>query len=413
MSSDGLIPFFYKARDQKGSLVNGVIEAANLQNAREKVSALNLILVQITTQNKTDLAKKINHKFINLFNTIPTEELIVFLHQFQTAYSVGMPVLRSLELIESQTQSKALKKALGSIVEDLKQGQTLHKAFSKHPALFDNIFVNLLNAGETSGRLEELLERISVITERKAENKAKVKSALFYPKIVFFFIAVVLLVVTYFVMPKIKLFLNQIGADLPPITKMVMAFSDFCVTYWYLIIAGISGSYYAFKKFTSTVAGKYALDKLLLKTPIFGNLFIWLELNAFCFTLSTLLDSGISILDALDITKNSMMNSVVQAEVEKGKKSIEDGGTLAEGLKDSPIFPSMFVGLIAMGEETGALSKILKRISAYYKIQSDHRMDNLSKLIEPILLGIIFCIVLIIAIAVFLPIWGAAGQMKK
>jgi type II secretory pathway component PulF len=273
--------------------------------------------------------------------------------------------------------------------------------------------MNLIKVGEAPGQLGEILERVSKVVQQRLEQRAKVKSATFYPKIVIGMITVVIVVVISFVIPKFKEFFGKFGGDLPAITRYMLLISDFFLAYWYLIFGGIGAAFFAFKKLTSSPQGRRKYDAYLLKVPIFGSLLLEIELTGFCSILEMLIRSGIPINDGLEILKGSLGNTVLQDEVEKMKDAVESGRSITSGMMNGNVFPKTMTNLIAMGEEAGALEKTLGRIGHYYQMQVDYRLNNLSKAIEPILLVFIFGIVLALALAVFLPMWKMGSLIKK
>ena len=332
--------------------------------------------------------------------------------QMEAGVSVGIPVLKMLSLLHKDTQNKFLKTSLAQIAADVNDGSTLHDSFAKHSAIFDPITVGLVKTGEVSGKLEETLGRITKMIEQQAANQAKIKSATFYPKIVIFVLIGVLVVVVTFIIPKLKTFLTAYGTDLPPITKFVVGSSDFMVSYWYLFIVAFFVLRAAFNKYFSTAIGKLTVDRISLKLPIFGPLFTLLELNNICVILDLLIASGIPLLEALETLKDSQKNEVFKNALSHCQQEIAKGGTLTQGMEGAAIFPDTFKNLMSMGEESGMLEPVLKRLGKYYQVQIDSRLDNLSKLIEPILLFFIFGVVLVIALAVMLPIWQLSGGTR-
>jgi len=243
------------------------------------------------------------------------------------------------------------------------------------------------------------------LLERRVDLRAKVRSAMFYPKLVLLVMFASTLLFVYVIIPKVKIFLEKFGAELPPITQAVIQISDFALRYWPLIAAaGILGVL-AFKTAIKKPKLKLHYDRLLLKIPTIGSLLLQLELNSICFITELLLKSGIPLLETLSILKTTLSNSLIAQDVGLAEKEIKQGGSLARGLKKSPLFPEMFTNLIAMGEESGRLESVLGKIGEHYRREIDYRLGNLAKLIEPLLLFIIFIGVGILAFAVYLPLW--------
>lgn len=281
--------FYYKARNNSGALIEGKIEAIDPKEARIKISALGLIPIKVAVEaNEYDLGK-IRTFFSNLLQNVSLEELLIFNRQLQTVYAVGIPILNGLKMIREQTENPYLKKVITAVAADVEQGSTLNEAMVKHPKVFDTIYISLIKSGESSGKLDEILDLICYFTEQRAEQVARMKSATFYPKIVLFVIGSVLLSVVYFIIPKIKDFYGKFGADLPMITQVVVKFSNFCVDYWYLLFGSIIAIIYGFKTFVATPKGRHMYDSFILKVPVFGNLLLQMDV----LTLSTVLEMQI------------------------------------------------------------------------------------------------------------------------
>jgi MSHA biogenesis protein MshG len=397
--------FYYKARDRKGAIITGQIDAPNTWTAKKNLNKMNLVVLELSRFNLKALFNSVNSKVEELSRTVTLEEKLVIMSQIETGMSVGIPIIQMLHILQEDVPNKYLRESIQDITNEIAQGSTLHAAFAKHNEIFDSTVIGLIKTGESTGKLDETLHRINMMIEKQGENRAKVKSATFYPKIVLFVMAIVTGVIVYFVIPKLKEFLAGFRAELPPITKMVVGVSDAFVNYWYLIIAAAILIRYAFIQYVKTPQGKRQFDLFKLKVPGFGQIFHFLELNNFCFVLELLISSGVPLIDALEILKESQHNETFKDAIGKCQEVIAKGGTLVKGMENQFVFPSTFRNLLSMGEETGRMQPVLDKMGRYYQLQVDHKLDNLSKLIEPILLFFIFGLVLIIALAVFLPIW--------
>jgi MSHA biogenesis protein MshG len=397
--------FYYKARDRKGSIVTGRIDAPNSWMAKKNLNKMNLVVLEVNRFNLKGLFQSLNEKVEEMSRTVTLEEKLVVMSQIETGMSVGIPIIQMMHILQEDVQNKFLRESISEISHDISQGSTLHEAFAKHHEIFDSTVIGLIKTGESTGKLDETLHRINQMIEKQGENRAKVKSATFYPKIVLFVMTMVTGVIVYFVIPKLKDFLAGFRAELPPITQFVVGVSDAFINYWYLILIGGIVIRKAFLKYIETQDGKRQFDLFKLKVPGFGIIFHYLELNNFCFVLELLISSGVPLIDALEILKESQHNHIFKEAIGKCQEVIDKGGTLVKGMESSFVFPSSFRNLLAMGEETGRMQPVLSKMGRYYQLQIDHKLDNLSKLIEPILLFFIFGMVLIIALAVFLPIW--------
>lgn len=397
--------FYYKARDRKGALVTGKIDAPNSWTAKKNLNKMNLVVLEVNRFNLKSMFSSVNSKVEEISRTVTLEEKLVIMSQIETGMSVGIPIIQMLHILQEDVPNKFLRESIQDITNEITQGSTLHAAFAKHSEIFDSTVIGLIKTGESTGKLDETLQRINQMIEKQGENRAKVKSATFYPKIVLFVMAMVTGVIVYFVIPKLKDFLAGFRAELPPITQFVVTVSDVFINYWYIILVVGYLIRYSFLRYIETPQGKYQFDLFKLKVPGFGKIFHFLELNNFCFVLELLISSGIPLIDALDILKESQHNQIFKEAIGKCQDVISKGGTLVKGMENNFVFPSSFRNLLSMGEETGRMQPVLSKMGRYYQLQVDHKLDNLSKLIEPILLFFIFGLVLIIALAVFLPIW--------
>lgn len=411
--NEKIIKYNYKARDHQGVGIKGSVEALDELSAKKKISDLNLIPIEVWSSPLSGLSEYVEKIKKNFIGKVPLEDMLVFNRQLQTIYAVGIPLVRGLNFIHDQSENKNLKNAIRQIINEISEGSQLYSAMGKFPEIFDSTYINLVKAGEASGQLEALLDRISVLSETKAENRAKVKSALFYPKIVVGFLSLVFFVVVYYVIPKVSAFYGSLGAELPLVTRFVVGLSDFFIRYAIVIFIILFLIYSGIKKILSTENGKYKWDQFKLKLPIFGSLIMQIEMNSFAIVLGLLLKSGITLLEAFSIVKDSLNNFVIITEIERCRKMVESGTTLQISLTQSAVFPSMVTNLIAIGEEAGSLEEVLSRIANYYKLQVDYKLNNLSKAIEPILLFIIFGVVLILALALFLPMWQMSAAIRK
>jgi type II secretory pathway component PulF len=404
--------FNYKARDRRGQAVSGEVEAESAALARRVLSQQDLIPISVTPAagfgNLVRYAKALKARLF----PVPFEEVMIFNQQLQTAYSVGIPMVQAISMIESQTRNPRLKQALAASAEDVRQGKFLADALKKHPDVFDRIYVTLVRAGEQAGELDAFLERLSMLLQRRGENQAKVKSAVFYPKIVMAFLLLVNAIFVFILLPKIKEFFVANDAQLPAITRFVLAVSDFFIYQWPIVLVLAVSFYAGFNYLLGTTWGRLQWDRLKLKLPVLGELFLQLDLNAFCFVTETLVRSGIPILETLSIVRTSVDNQVIAEEIGKAQEEVKRGGKFSSGLARSPLFPAIFTGLIGMGEEAGKLEPVLEKVGMHYKRETDYKLNNLSKLLEPILLFIIFVMVGVLALAIMMPIWQLSRVMQ-
>ena len=386
--------------------------ADNVWLARKALTKLNLVVLQIGRFDIALMWNALSNSIEKLTRRVKIEEQLVLMSQLETGISVGIPIIQMLDMLGQDQENKIIKQALTEIAADITQGGSLHEAFAKHPLLFNPTMIGLVKTGELTGKLEETLARINQMIEQESKNRTKVKSAVFYPKIVVFVLGIVFFAVVYFIIPKLKTFLSAMGTDLPPITVIVVGISDFFVSYWYLVLILGFGIRQSFIKYTSTETGRLKFDQFKLKVPFFGIIFHFLELNNLCVILELLISSGIPLMDALEILKDSQKNMVFKHALTKCQEEIAKGSTLTKGMEGLTVFPVTFRNLLSMGEESGRMQPGLLKLGRYYQVQIDYRLDNLSKLIEPILLAVIFGMVLTLALAILLPIWKINEVMR-
>ncbi len=405
--------FRFRARERSGKVVTGKVEAETAVEAKRILAGRQLIVLSVGASS----LDKLHDLWALIASQLPgarvsLEELIVFNRQLQTSYSVGLSVHQALTLISEQTQSEVLRNVVVKVVEDLTEGQSLHAAMSKHPQVFDYVYLNAIKAGEASGRLDEVLEMLSNSAEQRMENQAKVKNAIFYPKIVLGGILVVMIVVITFVVPKFESFYGKFGGQLPPITLFVLGISNAFQSYWWLMMIIAGGGYYAFNKWVQTDKGRVLFHGTLLKVPVFGAILLQYDVLTFSTVLRLLLASGIPIVESLGIVRDSLTNQVLRNEIEGFRQEVEGGGDLSRGFQRSRVFPKMVGNLITVGEEGGKVEEVLDKIASYYRVQLDYRLNNLSKAIEPLFLALIFGMVLVLVLSIFLPIWKMSSVMK-
>ncbi|MCJ7618343.1 MAG: type II secretion system F family protein, partial [Desulfobacterales bacterium] len=323
-----------------------------------------------------------------------------------------LPIIQCLEILYSQQGNKTFQNILKNIKESVEGGETLAEALKKHPNQFDNLFVNMIAAGETGGILDTILRRLSLYMEKAAKLKSQVKGAMIYPLITVIIAIVVIAVIMVFVIPVFKEMFEGMGGTLPVPTQIVVAMSDF-VKNNILYIIGCSGlTIFAVKKYYNTEKGRILLDDLLLKLPVIGMLIRKVAVAKFTRTLSTMLTSGVAILDALDIVAKTAGNKTIEKAVYDVRSDIEEGRTMAEPLSESGVFPSMVCQMIAVGESTGAVDQMLAKIADFYDEEVDQAVENMTAMIEPFMLVFLGVTIGGLVIAMYLPIFKMASVMS-
>ena len=392
--------FVWEGRYADGSIKKGEIEAQN------KAAATIILRRQRILPTKV----KSKPKQIVLFTSkIKTKDLVIFTRQFATMINAGLPLVQCLEILASQQPNPSFKKILSQIKTDVEGGSTFAEALNKHPSVFDDLFVNLVAAGELGGVLDTILERLSDYLEKNEALKNKVKSAMTYPSIVSTVAIGVVAVLMLFVIPTFQDLFSQFGAALPGPTQLVVNASHFTQSYWIYMIALVIILYIAFKWFKSQEKGKFYIDTLALKLPIFGNLLRKVAVAKFTRTLGTMISSGVPIMDGLEITSKTAGNKIVENAIVKVRSSISQGRTMSEPLGESGIFPGMVVQMVAVGEATGAMDQMLSKIADFYDEEVDAAVDALTSALEPLMMVFLGGIIGFVLVAMYMPIFQMAS----
>ncbi len=390
--------------DPSGQETKGEIEAKDEQTARLLLSRKKIRLKKIKTKPK-DLFENISF----LQPKVKTKDIVIFTRQLSTMIDAGLPLVRGLEILASQQENPTLKKMLTQIKTDVESGSTFADALKKYPKHFDRLYRNMVAAGEIGGILDDVLRRLSDYMEKAQALKSKVKSAMTYPAIVLAISAVVLSIILIFVIPTFAKMFSEFDAALPTPTVMVIKISNFLKSYFLAIIGGIFVFVILFKKYYSTEKGKLLIDKLLLKAPVFGPLIKKVAVAKFSRTLGTLINSGVPIIEALNVAAGTAGNKVVENAIRAVKASISEGRSIAQPLMESKVFPSMVVQMISVGETTGALDAMLNKIADFYDEEVDSAVEALTSMIEPFMIVFLGGTIGSIIIAMYLPIFKMAG----
>lgn len=417
--------FAYKAMDRGGKEIKGMIEAATEDIVIERLRGMGYYPTEVKRQKaaaatQADLFELpgIKHivKALNR-GKVAGKHMMAFTRQLATLIGAGLPLLRSLRILEEQTSNKNLKEAVTGVADDVEAGATFSEALAKWPRIFNKLYVNMVKAGEIGGALETVLDRLAIFAEKAAAVRSKVRGAIMYPIIVVIITSIVLTIIMVFVVPKfvaIFLELGGPGTRLPGPTEFLRAASEFMLHRWYVAVAFLIAIVIVYRLVNRTEKGKYATDLVKLKLPVFGTLIQKSAIARFSRTFGTLLNTGVPILQALVIVKDTSGNEVVAKAVVEVHKSIRDGETISEPLKQFPaVFPPLVVHMIAVGEETGAIDAMLFKVAEAYEREVDDMVDGLAKLIEPLLIVFLGVVIGFIVIALYLPIFGLYDLIGK
>ncbi len=403
--------FIYTALNSDGKKISGKIEADSTENALGILSSSGYIPVNVKDLSR-NTGKNILSEITKSLTSVKLGEIIIFTKQFRTMLKAGVGIIDLLQILESQTENSKLKEIIKVIRKDIKEGATLYDAFIKHDKIFPNIYCSMIRAGETSGSLVDVLERLTYILEHEHKVKSDVKAALQYPIIVILFLGVAFLVLLTFVIPKFIHIFEKAGLVLPLPTKICIVLYHVLNAYWPFIICGvilIAGSLYYYNK---TKNGQYFFDVLKMKIPIIGDLVIKSVMSRFASIFSILQASGISILDSLDILSATMGNEAISREFDKIGSLLSEGHGISAPLEVSNYFPPMVVNMVAIGEESGNMVEMLNEISIHYDSEVEYSVKQLSEAIGPVLTVCLAVIIGFFALAIFLPMWDLTKMVK-
>ncbi len=400
--------FVYKGKSSGGIFKKGELQAGNIAQATAALRRQNIIPVSVT-QKKGLIATLNSITIPGLSKGIGTKDLTVFARQFATMIDAGLPLVQCLEILSSQHDNVEFKKILREVKASVEGGSTFADALGKHPKVFDSLFVNLVNAGEVGGILDTILNRLAIFMEKNEQLKSKIKGALTYPLTVIIIAALVVTGLLVFVVPIFDNMFADFGQALPAPTQVVVQLSNFLKNYWYILIGAIVGTTVFINRAYKTEKGRYTIDRLVLKAPVFGDLLKKTATARFTRTLGTMISSGVPILEALEIVSKTSGNAIVEEAIMNSRTSLSQGKTLAEPLIESKVFPGMVTQMIAVGETTGALDAMLNKIADFYEQEVDVAVEALTSLIEPLLMAFLGIVVGGLVIALYLPIFQIAG----
>ncbi len=397
--------FAYTAIDGGGRTVKAVMEADNEAIVLSKLREQSMQIVEVKATRKPSTSTFGKKK-------MKPKALVIFSRQFATMIDAGIPILRCLEILSSQTKDQALKPALEAVAQDVKSGLALNEALAKHPTIFSKLYVNMIRAAELGGILDIILDRLSGFLEYEAEVRSKIKSAMMYPVLVLIFSQLMLFVLFSFVLPKFKEIFTGMDVEMPTITKFLFGIGDFMQASWWVILLVGAGIFVGIKLWAKTPKGKYQLDFFKLKFPVIGELALKMSVARFCRTFGTLINSGVPIMRGLEIVGETLNNAVLVAAIDETRASIREGNKLSTPLATSGLFPTMVTHMIDVGEESGRLSDMLVKVGDFYDSEVEATVKGLTSLIEPLLIIFLGVVVGFIAISVMTPIFQIVNQVK-
>jgi type IV pilus assembly protein PilC len=400
--------FIWRARTTAGNVLKGEMNEVNEAVVLTKLRKMNYSDIKVKKKPK-DLFEN-----IELFQPkVSTKDVVIFTRQFATMIDAGLPLVQCLEILSSQQENRTFKKVLSQVKSSVEGGSTFAEALKDHSKIFDNLFVNLVHAGETGGILDTILRRLAVFLEKSEALKRKVKGAMIYPAVVITIAMAVVTVLLLFVIPVFKEMFEGAGQRLPGPTLFVLAMSEFLQAYFIYIFLTLGFIIFIIRKFYGTEKGRIVIDRFMLSTPVFGVLLRKVAVARFCSTLGTMISSGVPILDALEITAKTAGNVIIEAAIMNTRTAIAEGRTIAEPLMETGVFPGMVVRMIAVGEATGALDAMLAKISEFYDEEVDAAVEGLTQLMEPIMIVFLGGVCGGMVIAMYLPVFSMAGVVSQ
>ncbi|MEA2252876.1 MAG: type pilus assembly protein PilC [Solirubrobacteraceae bacterium] len=399
--------YVFKAMDLTGAKAAGEVEAESKQIVSDQLKSRGLIVVDIAEKGGS---KQIELPFVN---RIKPADLTIMTRQLATMVSSGMTILRSLYVLEAQTENKKLAETLSKVRKDVEAGLSFSHSLERHPKVFNTIYIAMVRAGETGGVLEDALIRVADQLEKDDALRRQIKAAMVYPGVVLSFALLILVALVTFIVPVFVGVFKQFGGDLPAITKITVGLSAAMRGYWWAILALVFGAVWLFKRWKDSYRGRGQWDAFRLRIPMkIGDIVQKVALARWSSTLSALVAAGVPLLAALDITSKTAGNRVVENAMTDVIESVKRGGTIAAPLKDASVFPGMVAQMVAVGEETGALDSMLRKIAEFYEDQVDAAVKALTSILEPVMLVVVGGIVGFIVISMYMPLFKVYDQIR-
>jgi type IV pilus assembly protein PilC len=408
--------YAYKVRDRAGKLIEATMEAGSQRDVATALRDKGYFISEIKAPG-TGVNRDLNDmmpKWLKIGGKPNTRDVALFSRQFATVISAGLPVVQSLNILQRQAEKPGMKDALKQVREDVETGIPLSDALAKFPGIFNKLYVYLVKAGEVSGNLDGILDRIAIFQEKQQALRGKIRTAMTYPTVVM----TIALAVTWFlltgIVPQFAGILGQLGGELPLITRVLIAISDFLKNQWYIVGGLVGGSIMGITFYYRTKQGRHVIDNVLLKAPIVGNLVRKTAVASFSSTFGLLLKSGVNIIESIEITKGTAGNVIVEDVLDETKDAVQRGEQISQTLFKYPnVFPPLVTSMVAIGEETGALDAMLEKISNFYEREVDEAVDGLTAALEPALIVFLGAVVGFIVAGMFLPMFSIIGTLSQ
>jgi type IV pilus assembly protein PilC len=397
--------FEYTARNTTGQIQKGQLDVASKEDVSAYLRKNRLILVSVR-----EAPKQISLSLGG--GRVKTRDIVIFTRQFATMINAGLPLVQSLNILAAQTENKTLREVTKAVVYDVESGNTLADALSKHPKAFSDLYVNMVAAGEAGGILDTILLRLAAFLEKNDALIRKVKGAMVYPGVIITVACAAIAILLIFVIPTFQNMFSSAGLELPLPTRVVIMASNFLIGYWWAMILAVAGVIFAIRSYYGTPAGRRQIDGGLLRSPVLGDVLRKSAVSRFTRTLGTLVSSGVSILEGLEITAKTAGNTIIHDAVMESRNSIAGGETIASPLEKSKVFPAMVISMIAVGEQTGGLDEMLSKIADFYDEEVDVAVSALLSLMEPAMIVGLGVIVGGMVIAMYLPIFDMMNAVQ-
>jgi type IV pilus assembly protein PilC len=394
--------YAYTARSLGGELKTATIEAASRDDVVAQLRRQRLVVVKVDEEAKKPKPK----------GKITMRDIVVFTRQFSTMINAGLPLVQALDILGKQTENKALAEVTKAVVFDVESGATVSDAMRNHPKAFSDLYTNMVAAGEAGGILDTILMRLATFLEKNDALVRKVKGAMIYPAVIMGVAAIAIVVLLWKVIPVFEKMFASVNLELPLPTQIVVGMSRFVNAYWWAVFGGIAGAVFLIKRYYATKDGQLVIDRLLLRVPVLGDVLRKSSVSRFARTLGTLISSGVSILEGLEITARTAGNRVISDAILQSRASIAGGDTIAAPLQKSAVFPPMVISMIAVGEQTGGLDEMLTKIADFYDTEVDAAVSGLLALLEPIMIVVLGVVVGGMVVAMYLPIFDMINAVQ-
>jgi len=399
--------YLYKARDNTGKVWNGQMEAENERTVVLRLREQGYLVLSIAQE---EIKVNILEKF-QFFQRVSVKYLAIFCRQFATMLDAAVPLISCLHILIEQSENKVLQKIIVEVAKDVEAGNTLTKAFARYPHVFPNLFISLIQVGEATGILDAVLERLAVYYQKDYELKEKVKSAMSYPTLIILMSCGLIIFLLTFIIPMFEGVFESMQIELPLFTRIILGFSNFFISYWFLFLGVLGGAIYIFKAYSKTEQGRLNIDRVRMRVPVFGSLWKKLSFSRFSMSLAVMVGSGVPILHALEVAKDTFDNKILANAINGMQDSVRNGGSISAFLEVNKNFPLMMTKMIAIGEVSGSLDNMLSKVAEFYEKEVQFMIDRLAALLEPFLIVFLGIIVGGIVISIMLPLMSLIGNI--